>query len=123
MKTSAQLCNINPDEIRARRLSGTVFSLSAVIITLYEIFLTTNFFVILLAFLLWFAGFYGLLQAKYRFCASYGFSGIDNTDGTMKRVQGSIRREYFWHSAKIAGQAFALAGSASLLVYIFSQMV
>ena len=74
------ICNINKDEIRKRRLSG-YFSLAIVAFGLSAfIAMQANWPYFLVLFIPTFVSSLGFLQAKQKFCATYGAIGKQHTD-------------------------------------------
>lgn len=114
-------CNIGPAEIARRRRAGygglAAAGLLAVALVAVDAPTAARWLVALpLA-----VGAVGFLQARFRFCAAYGFSGVRNLGslGTVEHVEeAEARRADRTKAAAIAlaGAAIGVAGAAALVL-------
>lgn len=121
------VCNINHAEIEYRRKTGlTGFGLAlAIVATMFSF--NAPWWGSLAAFPLFFVGVIGYLQAKSKFCVSYGVSGKQNateghegalevSDAEAKKADVARARTLNMQASAVAlGIALAFAGLAYLL--------
>jgi hypothetical protein len=116
------VCNIGPAEIRRRQLAGITGVAAAVGLGALLLILDAPPASRLLVALPLAAGFSGLLQARLKFCANYGWRGIRNLGaiGEVERVEASEarradRRKALTIFAVSAAGGLAVAAALALL--------
>ncbi len=74
------MCNINPTEIKRRRLSGHVGLAASIIIAAIFVYLQTEWLYRIVIFAPIFTATLGYLQAQSKFCVAYAGSGKQHAD-------------------------------------------
>jgi hypothetical protein len=90
----AGACNIGPAEIARRRRGGYIGVVVAIVLAVALVAIDAPSVTRLLVALPLAAGFSGLIQARLRFCANYGWRGVRNLGdiGDVERVAETASR-------------------------------
>lgn len=117
------VCNINPQEIKKRRLTGHVGLLVAVTLTTL-IFLYDTPFMTSLLFIAIFASAFGYLQAANRFCVAYATQKNQHADDEVSNVVDQEAQAADAKKAQhITLRAFIIAFLATIVVSTAAYLV
>jgi hypothetical protein len=113
------VCNIGPQEIRRRQVAGVLGVGAAIALGALLIILDAPTAARLLIALPLAAGFSGFLQARLRFCATYGWRGIRNLGaiGDIERVEDADARRADRRKALGIFGAAAAGGMAVAMLF------
>ena len=114
----AGACNIGPDEIRSRRVSGAVGIAGAAVLGLILLATDAPMLLRLVVLLPLWGGTIGLLQAQRRFCVAFAMAGVANFGGgatTRVRVgEEAARRADRSATVRLLRDAFLIAAAITV---------
>lgn len=118
------MCNINPAEIRRRRLTGYVMLGSAVIVFATFLYLHTAWPYYILLFVLLFTGRLSLLQANHKFCAAYATARKHHADESdvVNVADQAAHKADIKKAQRLYIQAFAAALPITLICFFISRI-
>lgn len=123
MKAAQPNCNLKEKGIRMRQALGVLGAVATIWATLLYFFAPTDEFAALLVVLILLsssAAAMGFIQARLKFCAAFGFAGVEETDddGNTREVANQVRKAQVNYALKISLYAAIISFCVTAIAYL-----